>query len=72
MVTDYCLEHGLWLPIIVPTQTTDRLRRRFLELSGMHVLRFMPPITVTTEQVDEAIDIIEAGIKIAEEKTARV
>ena len=70
MVTDYCLEHGLWLPIIVPTQTTDRLRRRFLELSGMHVLRFMPPITVTTEQVDEALDIIEAGIKIAEEKTA--
>ena len=31
----------------------------------------MPPITVTTEQVDEAMEILEAGIKIAEEKTAQ-
>ena len=70
MVADYCLEHGLWLPIAIPMHSPNRLERRFMEMSGAQVLRFMPPITVTTEQVDEALEILEGGIKLAEEKTA--
>jgi len=43
-----------------------------MEFSGSHVLRFMPPITITKEQIDESMDIIEAGLRIAEEHTAGV
>ena len=70
LVSDYCLEHGLWLPLIVPVLSRDRLKQRFLEISGAHVLRFMPPMTVTNEQVDQAMEIIEGGIRVAEERTA--
>jgi len=48
----------------------DRLERRFMEISGAQVLRFMLPITVTIEQVDEALEILEGDIKLAEETTA--
>ena len=70
VVANYCLEHGLWLPIAIPMYSPDRLERRFMEMSGAQVLRFMPPITVTTEQVDEALEILEGGIKLAQETTA--
>ncbi len=70
VVANYCLEHGLWLPIAIPMDSPDRLERRFMEMSGAQVLRFMPPITVTTEQVDEALEILEGGIKLAQETTA--
>ena len=70
VVANYCLEHGLWLPIAIPMHSPDRLERRFMEMSGTQVLRFMPPITVTTEQVDEALDILEGGIELAEETAA--
>ena len=50
----------------------DPLSRRFMELSGSQVLRFMPPITITEAQIDESLEIIEAGVRIAEERTARV
>ena len=36
---------------------------------GSHIIRFMPPISITEEQVDEALEIIEAGIKKAQDKT---
>jgi 4-aminobutyrate aminotransferase-like enzyme len=71
-VTQYCYEHGLWLPIVAPAKLDDPMRRRFMELSGSHILRFMPPISVTQEQIDEALEILEGGIRIAEDKTARV
>ncbi len=72
MVTQYCYENGLWLQTPVPvTDINDPLQQKFMEISGLQTLRFMPPITVTTEQVDEAMEILEAGIKIAEEKTAQ-
>ena len=71
LVADYCLEHGLWLPIAIAMHAPDRLERRFMEMSGAQILRFMPPITVTTQQVDEALNILEDGIKVAEEKTAK-
>ena len=70
VVANYCLEHGLWLPIAIPMLSPDRLERRFMEISGAQVLRFMLPITVTIEQVDEALEILEGGIKLAEETTA--
>lgn len=72
MVTKHCFENGLWLPIVPITKLNDRLERRFMEMSGSHVLRFMPPITVTSEQIDEAVDIVEGGLRVAEAKTARV
>jgi hypothetical protein len=31
----------------------------------------MPPIPVTKAQIDEAMEILEAGLRIAEEQTAR-
>ena len=34
---------------------------------GSHIIRFMPPISITEEQVDEALDIIEAGIRLAQQ-----
>ena len=71
LVAEYCLEHGLWLPLGIPMQSPDRLERRYMEISGAQVLRFMPPITVTRAQVDEALEILEAGVKVAEERTVR-
>ena len=70
MVTKHCVENGLWLPIVPLTKLDDPLERRFMDMSGSHVLRFMPPITVTTDQIDEVVDIIEGGLKIAEKETA--
>lgn len=72
IVTNYCYEHGLWLPLVGMMKPKNNLDRRFMALSGVHVLRFMPPITVSRAQVDEALEIIEAGVKKAEEKTARL
>ncbi|SVA59938.1 uncharacterized protein METZ01_LOCUS112792 [marine metagenome] len=69
-VTKHCVENGLWLPIVPLTKLDDPLERRFMDVSGSHVLRFMPPITVTTDQIDEVVDIIEGGLKIAEKETA--
>ena len=40
-----------------------------MEISGSHVLRFMPPITVTEAQIDEAMDIIKASLRLAEDAT---
>ena len=72
MVTEYCYENGLWLPIVPRMLKKDKMSLRFMEFSGSHVLRFMPPITITKEQIDESLDIIEAGLRIAEEHTAGV
>ncbi len=72
MVTEYCYENGLWLPIVPRMRDKDPLSLRFMELSGSQVLRFMPPITITEAQIDESLEIIEAGVRIAEERTARV
>ncbi|MDP7236761.1 MAG: aspartate aminotransferase family protein [Candidatus Latescibacteria bacterium] len=69
-VTNYCYENGLWLPIVPLAKFNDPLQRRFMEMSGSHVLRFMPPITVTKAQIDEAMEILDAGLRIAEEQTA--
>ena len=70
-VTNYCYENSLWLPIVPMAKFDDPLQRRFMEMSGSHVLRFMPPITVTKAQIDEAMEILDAGLRIAEEQTAR-
>ena len=72
LVANYCLAHGLWLPLALPMQSNDRLDRRQMEICAAHVLRFMPPITVTKEQVDEALQILEGGIKEAESETSHV
>ena len=69
MATNYCYEHGLWLPIVPMVKDDNPLSRRFMEISGSHVLRFMPPITVTEAQIDEAMDIIEASLRLAEDAT---
>ena len=71
IVTEYCYENGLWLPIVPRMHNKDPLSLRFMELSGSHVLRFMPPITINKEQIDESMDIIESGLRIAEERTAK-
>jgi 4-aminobutyrate aminotransferase-like enzyme len=72
LVTQQCYESGLWLPIVPTTRFNDPLDRRFMEMSGSHVLRFMPPITVNKAQIDEALEILDAAIQTAEERTARV
>ena len=69
MATNYCYEHGLWLPIVPIVEDDSPLSRRYMEISGSHVLRFMPPITVTEAQIDEAMDIIEASLRLAEDAT---
>jgi 2,2-dialkylglycine decarboxylase (pyruvate) len=72
IVTQHCYENGLWLPIVPMSNLDDPLERRFMDMSGSHVLRFMPPINVTKEQIDEAVDIIEDGLKLAESQTAHM
>ncbi len=72
IVTQHCYENGLWLPIVFTAKLDDPLERRFMDVSGAHVLRFMPPITVTEAQIDEAVDILEGGLKLAEQKTAHL
>jgi 4-aminobutyrate aminotransferase-like enzyme len=49
-VLDYCYAHGL---ILIPCG------------SYKHVIRFIPPTTVTTAELDEALGILEAGIRDA-------
>ena len=71
MATNYCYEHGLWLPIVPIVEDDSPLSRRYMEISGSHVLRFMPPITVTEAQIDEAMDIIEASLRLAEDATGQ-
>ena len=65
-VCEYCYENGLWLHSYAAKRTDDPIEQRFMELSGSHVLRFMPPITVTTKQIDEAMEIIEGGVQVAD------
>ena len=69
-VADYCLENGLLLQTILGDDLSDPLKRRQMEISGTHVLRFMPPITVNREQIDEAMDIVEDGVRLAQELIA--
>ena len=71
-VSQYCQQHGLLLQTLLGEVQDDRVKRRQMELSGVHVLRFMPPITVTREQIDEAMGIIEGGVKVAEERAMKV
>ncbi len=70
VVSQYCYENGLCLQFIPVSNLEDPLQRRFMAMSGLNVLRFMPPINVTTEQIDEAMAILEGGLRLAEEKTA--
>lgn len=44
-------------------------RTDHIVLFDSHIMRFMPPISINTDQVDEALEIIEGGIKLAQEKT---
>ena len=69
LVSDYCQQHGLLLQSLLGEVDDNRLNRRQMEISGVHVLRFMPPITVTREQIDEAMEIVEGGLGMAEERT---
>ena len=50
---------------------TQQLRgnrgRRSLEAGGAHVMRFMPPMNVTVDQIDEAMEIIQAAVNLVEQ-----
>ena len=70
-VSRYCQENGLLLQTLLGEVDEDRLKLRQMELSGVHVLRFMPPITVTREQIDEAMAIVEEGVRVAQETTGK-
>ncbi len=70
-VSRYCQENGLLLQTLLGEVDEERLKLRQMELSGVHVLRFMPPITVTREQIDEAMAIVEEGVRVAQETTGK-
>jgi len=47
-----------------------RNRGVLLSVAGGNVLRFSPPLTITTAELDEALELIEAVLRAAEPKAA--
>ena len=45
----------LWMQVMPMVGLEDPRTRRSLKVSGAHVMRFMPPINVTVDPIDEAI-----------------
>ena len=60
-----CYERGLCMQVLAMAGLDHRIQRRALEAAGAHVLRFMPPITITVEQIDEAMEILEGAVRAA-------
>jgi 4-aminobutyrate aminotransferase-like enzyme len=66
----YCFEHGLWLTNIRLQRSPEEARASH-RYFPMNIVRLMPPMTVTREQAEEALGILEDGIRYAQERTAR-
>ena len=69
-ISQYCFEHRLWLTNIRPQVAPEEVKtihRHF----PMNIVRLMPPMIVTKEQVDEALAIVEQSIHYAQERTPR-
>ena len=64
-VTRYCFDRKLWIAAGKPPENDEE--RKMGGRFGSHIIRFMPPISITEEQVDEALEIIEAGIVAAQQ-----
>ena len=69
-IAQYCFEHGLWLTNIRPQKSPEETKAAH-RYFPMNIVRIMPPLIVTQEQVDEALVILEGGIRYAQERTPR-
>jgi 2,2-dialkylglycine decarboxylase (pyruvate) len=69
-IAQYCFENKLWLTNIRPQKSPEESKAAH-RYFPMNIVRLMPPMIVTREQVDEALVILEGGIRYAQERTPR-
>ncbi|MBI4552609.1 MAG: aspartate aminotransferase family protein [Candidatus Latescibacteria bacterium] len=70
-ISKYCFDHGLWLAGVGLPRKGDNQQDTVLRSFQPNIIRLMPPITLTIQQADEALEIIEGGIKAAQDEAPR-
>ena len=57
----------LWMQVIPMVGLEDPRTWRSLEMGGTHVMCLMPPVDVSVDPIDEAIEILQAAVNHVEQ-----